>query len=167
MNRSGLGSVPVGMESQPRRAVSGTVSRRVVLAGAGGLGAVAVAGCGSSDVDRPVPAPRPAASPSPSPTPTVAALAELADLPVGTALVSTTSGRPVVVARPADDDVVAFSAICTHQGCTVQANGASLDCPCHGSRYAAHTGAVLTGPATKPLVPVAVAVVDGRVLLAS
>ncbi|XZF16449.1 ubiquinol-cytochrome c reductase iron-sulfur subunit [Chitinophagaceae bacterium MMS25-I14] len=42
---------------------------------------------------------------------------------------------------------VAFSAICTHQGCTVGYNGSSNEfvCPCHGGVYSI-TGAVVSGP---------------------
>ena len=67
-------------------------------------------------------------------------------------------GSPLVLARPAKNKVVGFSAICTHQQCTVQPAGKEYICPCHGSRYNAFTGAVLQGPATKPLTSVKVAI---------
>lgn len=46
----------------------------------------------------------------------------------------------------------AVSLRCTHLGCLLRFNGAetSWDCPCHGSRFDVD-GAVLTGPAVKPL----------------
>jgi cytochrome b6-f complex iron-sulfur subunit len=44
----------------------------------------------------------------------------------------------------------AISPICTHQGCTVEAQGALLVCPCHGSTYS-RAGEVLRGPAARPL----------------
>ena len=75
------------------------------------------------------------------------------------------SGRPVVVARPAQDHVVAFSAICTHMGCTVAPAGATLKCPCHGSAFDANTGAVINGPAAQPLPSVAVRVDGGSVVI--
>jgi Rieske Fe-S protein len=53
---------------------------------------------------------------------------------------------------------VAFSAICTHQGCTVQAAGKELRCPCHGSVFDAFTGQVQQGPAQAPLNKVNVSV---------
>ena len=70
----------------------------------------------------------------------------------------------VVVTRPAADDVRAFSAVCTHQGCTVDgvADGI-ISCPCHGSRFDAATGAVRNGPAARPLAKVAVVVRSGKV----
>lgn len=60
-------------------------------------------------------------------------------------------GNPDVVVRLADGKLTAFSAICTHAGCTVDYAGGVLVCPCHGSQFSAETGAVLQGPAVTPL----------------
>jgi Rieske Fe-S protein len=70
----------------------------------------------------------------------------------------------IVVTRSATDDVRAFTAVCTHQGCTVDtvADGI-IQCPCHGSRFDAGTGQVRRGPATRPLASVAVVVRSGEV----
>jgi Rieske Fe-S protein len=61
------------------------------------------------------------------------------------------SDAPVLVWRTADG-YGAASVVCTHRGCEVSFNGRgnSLDCPCHGSRFATD-GSVLHGPATRPL----------------
>jgi thiosulfate dehydrogenase [quinone] large subunit len=60
-------------------------------------------------------------------------------------------GRPDIVVRLADGRLVAHSAVCTHAGCTVAYQGGQIVCPCHGSRFDAQTGAVITGPAVTPL----------------
>jgi Rieske Fe-S protein len=70
----------------------------------------------------------------------------------------------VVVTLGSDSTVHAFSATCTHQGCTVSAvRDGVITCPCHGSRFDARTGAVVTGPAPRALPPVPVVVRDGAV----
>ncbi|MDP9239674.1 MAG: Rieske (2Fe-2S) protein [Actinomycetota bacterium] len=140
------------------------VSRRAVLtAGAAGAGAIVLAGC-ASDSKQASPA---AASSSPAGSSPRAAtpLAKVADIPVGGAVAAKgANGAALIVAQPTAGTVVAFSAKCTHMGCTVAPAGKKLNCPCHGSVYEAATGKVLQGPAPRPLAKVDVHVVGGEVL---
>lgn len=125
--------------------------RRTVIAGIAGTATVAVAGCSSSSktADKP-------AAPE--------ALATVADIPVGGAVSAKgPDGAPIMITRTGTATVVAFSAKCTHKGCTVKAKGREFACPCHGSRYDAATGKVLHGPAKAPLPAVPVKVVEGKV----
>ncbi len=66
------------------------------------------------------------------------------------------SGQRVIVIR-AQDRVCAFSAKCTHEGCTVTYNpGQSVIwCPCHDGRFDLN-GRVLSGPPPQPLTQYAV-----------
>jgi len=68
------------------------------------------------------------------------------------------NGAPIVISQATKGKITAFTAICTHMGCTAAPAGKEIDCPCHGSRFDAFTGAVLGGPATKPLAAVNVKV---------
>jgi nitrite reductase/ring-hydroxylating ferredoxin subunit len=70
---------------------------------------------------------------------------------------------PYIVAHD-KGGLFAFSAICTHQGCTVDppAQDGSTLCACHGSRFDGN-GAVLKGPANKPLMHFGVQVCAGIV----
>ncbi len=61
-----------------------------------------------------------------------------------------------------DGTVVAHTAVCTHQQCTVGASGL---CPCHQSRFDVQTGAVINGPALRPLAARTVTVNGGQVYL--
>jgi Rieske Fe-S protein len=70
----------------------------------------------------------------------------------------------------AADGIVAYSAICTHQGCEITrwiAESELLECPCHESRYNPRDGAaVLDGPAPRPLPALPLAVADGKLVVA-
>ncbi|MGH3094386.1 MAG: Rieske (2Fe-2S) protein [Streptosporangiales bacterium] len=140
------------------------MSRRPALASAGtgaiGVGAVALAGCGAKGDDGSGAAQRSARSDSGH------VLAKVADIPVGGSLAASLDGKPVVLAQPKPGHVVCFSAICTHQGCTVNARGEQLHCPCHGSVFQATTGDVTHGPAPSPLPPIPVRTADGSVITA-
>lgn len=160
---------------------SGVTRRTLLGAGAGvPLTAVLLAACGGDEPattttpgasstspesapPEPGESPEPGASEQPE-EPAGESLAAVADIPVGGALVvqEGPGGKPVVLARPRDEEVVAFSAVCTHQGCTVQADQGAIRCPCHGSTYDL-TGANTGGPAPSPLPAVKVTVADGQV----
>jgi nitrite reductase/ring-hydroxylating ferredoxin subunit len=59
----------------------------------------------------------------------------------------------------------AINATCTHLGCLVQRQGEGFACPCHASRFDIG-GAVLQGPAQRPLARAALALDgEGRVVL--
>jgi Rieske Fe-S protein len=77
---------------------------------------------------------------------------------------------PATMDKYAADGLVAYSAVCTHTGCTVEGwDGATqeLTCPCHGSKYAAANGAkVLLGPAPKPLAMLPLKIDSGAIMVA-
>ena len=80
------------------------------------------------------------------------------------------AGDPGVIVRLKDGTFVAFDAVCTHAGCTVEWDGADavLYCPCHGAAFdPAHQAAVVQGPADQPLaaLPIIVDTAGGRILL--
>ena len=69
------------------------------------------------------------------------------------------AGTPAVLFRT-KAGVFAYSAVCTHEGCTVQFNSASknLQCGCHGAVFDPFDGAkVVTGPTNQPLAKIEVA----------
>lgn len=55
-------------------------------------------------------------------------------------------GQPDIVVRHDDGSLSAFSAVCTHAGCTVEFQGGQIICPCHGGTYDSETGGVTGGP---------------------
>ena len=91
-------------------------------------------------------------------------IAKLSDIPVGGSMSATLDGKPIILAQPSAGKIVAFTAICTHQGCTVNPDGAVLRCPCHASTYDAFTGKNTGGPAQFPLAAIPVTVSGGAVL---
>jgi Rieske Fe-S protein len=146
-------------ESTTRRTV---LTTGVAAAGAA-AGAVALAACGSgggsSSADASAANPASAAPGTTSGT----VIASVSDVAVGQAKSVTVNGHPAIVARPSENEAVAFSAICTHQGCTVVPSGDQLNCPCHRSQFNAFTGAVQRGPAQSPLPAIAVKVENGQI----
>jgi len=77
---------------------------------------------------------------------------EIKEIKAGEGKTLTLDGEKVAVHRDVAGQVHVVSAVCTHMGCILHWNNAekSWDCPCHGSRFAIN-GAVLEGPAIKPL----------------
>lgn len=139
------------------------MSRRVVLRGAAltGVAAPVLAACGSdggtgSESAAPESAGGATESPSAVESSPAAeagpakATVPTSDVPVGGGKILV--DEKVVVTQPAEGEFMAFSAVCTHQGCTVQsvAEG-KITCPCHGSQFSAEDGSVVTGPASTPL----------------
>jgi thiosulfate dehydrogenase [quinone] large subunit len=83
------------------------------------------------------------------------------DVPVGGAasFQNPSSGDPSLVVQPEAGTFLAFDAVCPHAGCTVQYSNTSrlFICPCHGSEFNGHTGAVEVGPAQSGLMRLTIA----------
>jgi thiosulfate dehydrogenase [quinone] large subunit len=158
-----------------------TALRTGVLAGtlavlAGTLGAAATldsrrrggadANTGRSLGSPTTPAPSPG-TPTPSSTSTApgTAIGPASQVPVGGAASFTdaTNGQPAYVVQPTAGTYRAFSAVCTHAGCTVEFQQGTFFCPCHASSFDGRTGAVLSGPAPAPLPAIPITVSAGTI----
>ena len=62
-------------------------------------------------------------------------------------------GTKVAVAN-ANGNLYAFDNTCTHMGCSLgngSLSGITVTCPCHGSQFNVTSGAVVRGPAARPV----------------
>lgn len=78
------------------------------------------------------------------------------------------AGRPILGGAGEDEDLVAFSRICTHMGCVIEAYkpevGILGPCPCHFSTFdVTRGGQVVLGQATQSLPQVTLAIEDDAV----
>jgi thiosulfate dehydrogenase (quinone) large subunit len=161
-----------------------SLGRRAVLltalatAATGGLTALLGRAAGGTSSAKSLPKPgtrhTPAAThPSPSASSTGpgnapgTVIGRASQVPVGQAgqFSDPASGNPAWVVHPSGDTYVAFSAVCTHAGCSVQFDSGSMQfiCPCHGGTFDARTGNVLGGPPPSPLSRIPVHVVNGEI----
>jgi Rieske Fe-S protein len=136
--------------------------RRAVIAAAAGLGAAAACGPAatpSTDATASV-----ASSPPPTPTREPRPVAPADDIPVGGGRVY--PDLRVVVTQPSPGEFRGFGIVCTHDSCELNAvkNG-TINCPCHGSRYAITDGSVVRGPARTGLRTEKVAVQGDQIVL--
>lgn len=73
----------------------------------------------------------------------------------------------VVVTQPSMGTYKGFSAVCTHEQCTVgDVSNGTINCPCHGSQFSITDGSVVRGPASSPLPAKTVSVSGGNIMLA-
>lgn len=96
----------------------------------------------------------------------IGAAADIAD---GEMHVFDVAGTPVSVANAAGQ-LYAFDDTCTHAGCSLASGtlaGTTVTCPCHGSQFDVTSGAVLRGPAHRPVRRRAVRVEGEEVLAES
>ncbi|TGN73293.1 Rieske (2Fe-2S) protein [Streptomyces bauhiniae] len=130
-------------------------TRRTLLATGAATLAVCCVGCGDDGDSSSAAA---TTSPSDGSAPASAsadsgdgqALGSVSEIPEGGGKIF--AAEKVVVTQPKKGEYKAFSAVCTHQGCTLNkvADG-TVDCPCHGSKFRISDGSVAHGPATEAL----------------
>jgi 3-phenylpropionate/trans-cinnamate dioxygenase ferredoxin subunit len=75
------------------------------------------------------------------------------DVATGQMRVFDVTGTKVNVAS-ADGHLYAFDDTCTHRGCSLAKgtlHDTTVTCPCHGSQFDVRSGAVLRGPAARPV----------------
>ena len=78
------------------------------------------------------------------------ALTTTGEVPVGGGTIF--AEEKVVVTQPTEGEFLAFSAICTHQGCPVtKVEDGMIVCTCHNSQFSIEDGSPQDGPASAPL----------------
>ena len=86
-------------------------------------------------------------------------IGNISQVPVNTAgtVTDPKTGDPAIIVHTSGSTFVAYDAVCTHAGCTVQYDPQQrlLVCPCHGGTFdPAHGAQVVAGPPPSPLAPI-------------
>lgn len=86
-------------------------------------------------------------------------------LPEESVLMFKFGSSPAMLIHHTGEEWVAFSAVCTHLGCTVkfEPEQKRIHCSCHGGVYDPHSGRNVSGPPPKPLTRFNVKVAEGGV----
>lgn len=142
---------------------SSDVTRRTLLRGAtvGGIALPLLAACGGGDSTSSPGSSDPSSADDPRSSSAASSSGDpggsssgitvsASDVPVGGGTVL--AKDKVVVVQPTKGDFKAYTAVCTHQGCTVgKVEGGQIVCPCHGSHFSIKDGSPVSGPAPAPL----------------
>ncbi|GGT89752.1 Rieske (2Fe-2S) protein [Streptomyces coeruleorubidus] len=128
-----------------------STTRRTVLLATGATGAAAlVAACGGGGDDNGSAPTATTDQGTGTSAPAGQELGSTDEIPVGGGKIF--KDEEVVVTQPEQGRFKAFSAICTHQRCTVASvSDGTINCVCHGSKFRIADGSVAHGPATRPL----------------
>jgi Rieske Fe-S protein len=94
-------------------------------------------------------------------------LGDKSRIPPGTGKIFKFGSIPGIITCTLDGEYHAFSAICTHLGCTVQfrEDKQEIWCACHGGCYDAATGKNIAGPPPRPLKPLTVNIVNDKIVV--
>ena len=84
---------------------------------------------------------------------------KISAIPVGGGKVFKSSRGDLLITQPKKNVFRAFSARCTHEGCTIGSwtaganvvSGGVVTCTCHGAQFSANDGSALRRPANGPL----------------
>lgn len=161
--------------------LAGTVGASVLGRSHTGIGAAAptpeATGGATGQIATPTVGTSPAGTVAPGTSATPAAapgqlVARMSQLASGRAVTfdDPSTGDPGVLLKLANGSIVAFDAVCTHAGCTVEYDRGSgyLLCPCHGAAFDPTNDAqVIAGPTNQPLarLPIHVDTASGRITL--
>jgi len=168
----------------------------VAVAGLAGTLGTAIFGHPKTDIAAGAATPGPTGAASSPPLPTTPALNPVGSVAVGATPIPATApgllvarvsqlgsgravtfidpltGDPGVLLKLTDGSIVAFDAVCTHAGCTVEYDPSYrlLVCPCHGAAFdPTHDAQVVAGPTNQPLaaIPIHVDPTSGRITLSA
>lgn len=94
-------------------------------------------------------------------------IGDIKDLPPGSGKNFKFGSMPALITHTKDGELHAFSAVCTHLGCTVQFRPEKdlIWCACHGGCYDPSSGKNVAGPPPKPLLALKVEVVKDKIIV--
>jgi thiosulfate dehydrogenase [quinone] large subunit len=159
---AGIAALAKGSYTAARTLGGGGSSPRSAGSGAGGKASGGAAGSGSGASSGSASGSGGASSSVPS---GAIKLGPGSRLPSGQAATYSdpADGSPDILIRDSSGNLKAFSAVCTHAGCTVGYEGGVIVCPCHGGEYSAESGEVIAGPPPTGLAPKRVVESGGQI----